>query len=74
MEDMAQEFGDMLKETLDRMRERIEVQDIKKRGIDHGILSERVKDIYCNLRAVLDHNSRDIFPYFSGCRCRSGRD
>lgn len=25
MEDMAQEFGDMLKETLDRMRERIEV-------------------------------------------------
>lgn len=26
MEDMAQEFGDMLKETLDRMRERIEVR------------------------------------------------
>lgn len=26
MEDMAQEFGDMLKETLDRMRERIEVK------------------------------------------------
>jgi hypothetical protein len=25
MEDMAQEFGDMLKQTLDRMRERIEV-------------------------------------------------
>lgn len=27
MEDMAQEFGDMLKETLDRMRERIEVRN-----------------------------------------------
>lgn len=28
MEDMAQEFGDMLKETLDRMRERIEVGNL----------------------------------------------
>lgn len=25
MEEMAQEFGDMLKETLDKMRERIEI-------------------------------------------------
>ena len=27
MDDMAQEFGDMLKETLDRMRERIEASE-----------------------------------------------
>lgn len=32
MEDMAQEFGDMLKETLDRMRERIEVRILRMRA------------------------------------------
>lgn len=33
LEDMAQEFGDMLKETLDRMRERIEVRKAHARQL-----------------------------------------
>lgn len=37
MEDMANEFGDMLKETLDRMRERIEVkEDLKEEEREGG--------------------------------------
>lgn len=32
MEEMAQEFGDMLKETLDKMRERIEITNTSFEG------------------------------------------
>ncbi|KAG5176735.1 hypothetical protein JKP88DRAFT_202931 [Tribonema minus] len=45
MEDMAQEFGDMLKETLDRMRERIEVNSAGFEPEDPVPLQRRMEEV-----------------------------
>eukprot|EP00611_Tribonema_gayanum_P031977 TRINITY_DN9388_c0_g1_i1.p1 TRINITY_DN9388_c0_g1~~TRINITY_DN9388_c0_g1_i1.p1 ORF type:complete len:203 (+),score=79.23 TRINITY_DN9388_c0_g1_i1:885-1493(+) len=45
MEDMAQEFGDMLKETLDRMRERIEVNSAGFEPEDPVPLQRRMEEL-----------------------------
>ena len=46
MEQMAQEFGDMLKETLDRMRERIEVNSsgFEPDDMQHAVPLQRRMD------------------------------
>ena len=41
MEDMAQEFGGMLKETLDKMRERIELSNSGGFDADSGVPIQR---------------------------------
>ncbi|CAM9319602.1 unnamed protein product [Choristocarpus tenellus] len=48
MEDMAQEFGDMLKETLDRMWERIEVNSTGFEPDDSIPLQRRLEDFSVN--------------------------
>lgn len=54
MEDMAQEFGDMLKETLDRMRERIEVSSA------HSVRTNQSASIsLCYIAAAIPSRNRD---------------
>jgi hypothetical protein len=45
MDDMAEEFGDMLRETLDRMRERIEVSSGQVDAPDIMPIAQKMEEL-----------------------------